>query len=116
LLRDDQASCSFTSEYIYDLSGIEVPGTTAGRDIGGLVSTLTLWVTSDALAAINAIMVLTTDPADATQIAALDRSERMLASDRSTVNSELRAAETALDGAKLPGPNLPSLPIPAGAG
>jgi hypothetical protein len=113
LLRDDQASCSFTSEYVYDLSGIEVPGTAAGRDVGGLVSTITLWVTSDALAAIDAIDELTTDPTNATQVAALDKAERLLASDRASVNAELHAADGALGGAHLPSPGLPALPSPA---
>jgi hypothetical protein len=115
LLQDDQASCSFTSEYVYDLSGIEVPGTAAGRDVGGLVSTVTLWVTSDALAAIDAIIDLTTDPTNATQVAALGKAERLLASDRASVDAELHAADGALGGAHLPSPGLPTLPSPVGA-
>ena len=37
LLGDDQSACSFTSEYIYDLSDVQVPGTPAGKDLGQLM-------------------------------------------------------------------------------
>jgi hypothetical protein len=112
LLSDDEGACSFTNEFVVDLSGIEVPGGAAGRDIGDVVSTVTLWVTSDALAAVNAIIGLTNHPGGAAQLADLAQAERLLASDRSTVASEIRAADKALDGADLPGPGLPSLPLP----
>jgi hypothetical protein len=83
--------------------------------VGGLVSTVTLWVTSDALAAIDAIIDLTTDPTNATQVAALGKAERLLASDRASVDAELHAADGALGGAHLPSPGLPTLPSPVGA-
>ena len=53
LLRDDQAACSFTDDSVYQLSTIDVPGSASGRDIGQVVSTVTLWATSDALSAIE---------------------------------------------------------------
>ena len=112
LLQDDEATCSFTSQSIYDLSGVEVPGGAAGRDVGAMVTSVTLWVTSDALAAILAIEKLVGDPTNPPQLQALAKAERLLASDRATVNSELAAADHVLDGAHLQGPGLPSLPMP----
>ena len=50
LLTDDQTACSFTDEGINDLTGnLQVPGTAAGKDLGEVVATATLWTTSDAL-------------------------------------------------------------------
>jgi hypothetical protein len=111
-LADDEGACSFTSESIYDLSGVEVPGGAAGRDVGNMVNTVTLWVTSDALAAIIAIEKLTTDPRNPSALNALAKAERLLASDRATASSELAAADHVLGGAHLQGPGLPSLPVP----
>jgi hypothetical protein len=45
LLSDDQTACSFTNESIFDLADIDVPGTPAGKDLGQLIATATLWTT-----------------------------------------------------------------------
>jgi hypothetical protein len=112
LLTDDQGACSLTNNSIYDLSDIEVPGGSAGHDLGEVVNTLNLWVTSDALAAIEAIMTLTRDPTNAAALSELSSAERLLASDRRAVENEIDAADTSLGGANLPGLGLPSLPVP----
>jgi hypothetical protein len=112
-LTDDQGACSFTNNSIFDLSNIEVPGSAAGNDIGEVVNTVTLWVTSDALAAIEAIMTLTKDPTNTAALSALSSAERLLASDRRAVTHEIGAADKALGGASLPGIGLPSLPAPS---
>ena len=49
LLNDDQTACSFTNDSIFSLSDIEVPGSSAGKQLGNIVSSVTLWTTSDAL-------------------------------------------------------------------
>jgi hypothetical protein len=113
LLRDDQTACSFTSESIYELSSdIEVPGSASGKPLGEMVGTITLWATSDALSAIESIQVLSGDPGNKSALAQLRSGERLLASDRSTAESQLQAADKVL-GTKLPGLNLPALPEPA---
>ena len=81
--------------------------------MGEVVNSVTLWVTSDALAAITAIISLTTQPTNAAQLRALAKAARYLASDRTAVASEIHSADVALDGANLLGPGLPSLPLPA---
>jgi hypothetical protein len=112
LLTDDQGACSLTNNSIYDLSDIEVPGGSAGHDLGEVVNTLNLWVTSDALAAIEAIMTLTKDPTNAAALSELTSAERLLASDRRALGSEIDAADSSLGGANLPALGLPSLPVP----
>jgi len=111
LLRDDQSACSFTNNSIYDLSNIEVPGSPAGKHLGNLVGAATLWVTSDALGAIEDIQTLVDQPTDNKALTDLGTRERQLAVDRRGADDELRAANRVL-GARLPLPDLPALPIP----
>lgn len=115
-LRDDQLACSFTSESIFDLSNVEVPGSPAGRDVGQVVGTVTLWATSDALGAIEDVQTLLTDPSDATAARNLVARERQMDADRARADREADAADTILK-ARLPAPALVdvSLPPPAAA-
>jgi hypothetical protein len=108
LLSDDQSACSFTNENIYDLTSMEVPGSPAGKDIGDLVATATLWTTSDALGAIEDVQTLMTDPTDATALSSLSAEERRLAADRRSANAEEGAADRILD-TRLPRPDMPVL-------
>jgi hypothetical protein len=109
LLRDDQAACAFTDSSINDLANVEVPGTAVGRDLGDLVSTVTLWASSDALTAVEAEQVLSAHPTDAGALHRLSSAESMLASDRTEALGELAAAEHVL-AVSLPSLDLPALP------
>ncbi len=111
LLRDDQNACSFTNEDIFNLSDIDVPGTAAGRHVGQVVAGVTLWTTSDALRAVEAVQTLWTDPGSSSGLANLQKAERELAHDRAQIEQEMNAADGAL-GTRLPRPALPSLPQP----
>jgi hypothetical protein len=113
MLRDDQEACSFTSSSIYDLSNVEGTGTPAGRDINQVVVVTTTWATSDALAAIEDIQSLTSDPEDATARADLAKRETALAEDRAKADGLVDSADRILH-AHLPPPDLPSLPQPTG--
>jgi hypothetical protein len=108
LLSDDQSACSFTNESIYDLTNIEVPGSPAGKDMGDLVATATLWTTSDALRAIEDVQTLMTDPSDAKALGSLSVEERRLAADRRSANAEEGAADRTLE-TRLPPPDMPAL-------
>ncbi len=112
LLRDDQAACSFTDDSIYQLSTIDVPGSASGRDVGQVVSTVTLWATSDALSAIEQIQALDSNPADGAAKQLLDHQEQLLTQDRSRAESQLGAADALLQ-AKLPALRLSPVPVPA---
>ena len=112
LLSDDQSACSFTNESIFDLTNIEVPGSPAGKKIGDLVATATLWTTSDALRAIEDVQKLMNDPTDVSSLRDLSVEERQLAADRRTANAQEDAANRILD-TRLPAPDMPVLPQPA---
>lgn len=112
LMATDAAACSFSNATIFDLSTITVPGSAAGHDMGDVVGTVTLWATSDALAAIEQIQALSANPHDAKARAALQKEERLLASDRAKADAEVAAANRALGGATIPDPALPRLPDP----
>ncbi len=109
LLSDDQSACSFTNEGIYDLTNnIDTPGTAAGKQLGNLVATATLWVTSDALAAIEDVQRLLGDPHDHAAASNLSKEEAQLASDRHTALAEENAADRDLD-TQLQPVDLPSV-------
>jgi hypothetical protein len=109
MLRDDQTACSFTSNAIYNLSNVEVPGSPAGKSIQQLVGVDTLWATSDALAAIEDIQSLYSNQGGASTIADLSKQEVTLGKDRALAVTFVGSADKTL-GAKLPMPNLPVLP------
>jgi hypothetical protein len=113
MLGDDQTACSFTSNAIFNLSSVEVPGSPAGKQIQQLVGADTLWATSDALAAIEDIQALYANQARAGTIADLSKQQKSLAEDRALAIGHVAAADKIL-GAKLPMPNLPVLPHLAG--
>jgi hypothetical protein len=109
MMRDDQTACSFTSSEIYDLSNVEGTGTPAGKNIGNVVNVVTLWATSDALGAIEDIQTLDTDPGDRSALVNLSKEEVALAKDRATADGYVTTADHILK-ARLPMPDLPSLP------
>jgi len=113
LLRDDQAACSFTNDSIFQLSDVEVPGSAAGKHLGALVGTATLWATSDALGAIEDVQTLVAHPDDAAARRDLATKERAAAADRQAALADTAAADRIL-GVLLAAPDLPALPSPTG--
>ena len=97
LLNDDQSACSFTSEEIFDLVNMQVPGTPAGKHLGQLIATATLWTTSDALRAIEDVQTLMNDPNKASALHSLSTAEAQLATDRRAAIAEEDAANRTLD-------------------
>jgi hypothetical protein len=113
LLSDDQSACSFTNQGIYDLTtNIQVPGTAAGKELGDLIATATLWTTSDALRMIEDVQTLMNDPNDAAVVRNLLKEESVLASDRRTAVAEENAADRDL-ATRLQPVDLPPVPTPA---
>jgi hypothetical protein len=108
LLGDDQTACSFTNENIYDLAGIQVPGTAAGKQLGQLVATVTLWTTSDSLRTIEDVQTLMGDPGNAAVLHNLSKEEAQLATDRRTAIAQEDAADRNL-GTRLPRVDLPQI-------
>ena len=109
LLSDDQSACSFTNQGIYDLTNnIDTPGTAAGKQLGNLVATATLWVTSDALAAIEDVQRLLGNPHDVAATSNLSKEEAQLAADRRTALAQEDAADRDLN-TRLQPVDLPSV-------
>jgi hypothetical protein len=96
LLRDDQTACSYTNDNIFQLSDVAVPGSAAGKQVGQAVNTVTVWATSDALGAIEAIQVLTSRPGDRKARSQLRNDERLLVEDRDKATAQIDAAGHAL--------------------
>jgi len=96
LLRDDQTACSYTNDSIFELSDIDVPGSAAGKHVSQAVNTVTVWATSDALGAVEAVQTLTSDPSDRKARAQLYADERLLAQDRDKVTAQIAAAGRSL--------------------
>jgi hypothetical protein len=112
ILSDDQSACSFTSQNIYDLTtNIQTPGTAAGKELGNVIATATLWTTSDALRMIEDVQTLMNDPKDAAVMRNLSKEEGVLASDRRTALAEENAADRDLD-THLQPVDLPPVPAP----
>ena len=80
--------------------------------MGRVVSTVTLWATSDAVSAIDQIRALSSDPSDGTARSLLRHDEQLLAHDRALAESELGAAGAIVQ-AKLPALRLAQVPAPA---
>ena len=113
LLSDDQSACSFTNEDIYDLaSNVQVPSTAAGKHLGQMVATATLWTTSDALRSIEDVQTLMNDPGNQSALQSLSKAESQLAADRSSALAQEQAADRALD-TRLPLVDLPAVGGPS---
>jgi hypothetical protein len=108
LLSDDQSACSFTNEDIFDLSNVQVPQTTAGKQLGQMVASATLWTTSDALRAIEDVQTLMNDPSNQGALHNLSTAESQLATDRGSALAQEKAADRALD-THLPRVDLPEV-------
>jgi len=110
MLKNDQTACSFTSSSIFDLTNnIQIQDTAAGKRIDRMLSVVTIWSTSDALAAVEDIQALYVDPTNAPRRADLAKRERLLAKDRAEAFSDVAAADALLN-TQLDMPRLPALP------
>jgi len=96
LLSDDQTACSLTSESIYDLANIDIPGTAAGKHLSQMVASALLWSTSDALRVIEDVVTLLGSPNDTSARADLTKAEASLGTDRAQAIAQERAADRAL--------------------
>jgi hypothetical protein len=115
LLRDDQDACSYTNANIYDLSNIDVLDTPAGKEVSQALNTATIWATSDALATVEAVQTLTSDPSDRRARSMLAADERLLASDRDKATAQIDAAGRWLD-TRLPPLSLSTQTLPGVSG
>ena len=115
LLSDDQVACSLTNDGVYDLSGIQVPGTPAGKHLGDMVATTLLWTTSDALRAIEDVQGLMNHPKSTVLLHDLAKEEASLAADRRTAQTQEHGAERSLE-TQLQPVDLPVVATSSGTG
>jgi len=115
LLSDDQVACSLTNDGVYDLSGIQVPGTPAGKHLGDMVATTLLWTTSDALRAIEDVQGLMNHPKSTVLLHDLGKEEALLTTDRRTALAQEQAADRSLD-TQLQPVDLPVVALSSGTG
>lgn len=113
-LSEDVVACSFANPQVFDLSDIQAPGTASGKQLDEMLSWATVWATSDALNAMNAIQTLMSDPTNAKAAATLRSQWQLLGVDRNDANSSVAAAETILK-TTLPSLGLPPIPEPVTA-
>ena len=71
LLSDDQSACSFTNEDIFDLTNVQVPETTAGKQLGQMVATATLWTHLGRTAGAEDVQTLMNEPGNAAALHSL---------------------------------------------
>lgn len=110
LLSDDQSACSLTNQGTYDLaSNVQPPTTAAGKQLGQLIATATLWTTSDALRSIEDVQTLLNNPSNAAARRDLKTAEAQLARDRASAIANEAAADRDLD-TRLAPVDLPAQP------
>ena len=98
-LTDDQSACSFTSGSIYDLTNnFQALDTTAGKSIDDMHTVIVTWVTSDALAAINAIIYLFDHPGDPAKLRVLHHRTQILNAERAQAQADWKTANQLLGG------------------
>lgn len=97
LLGDDQTACSLTSESIFDLANIDIPGTAAGKHLSQMVASALLWSTSDGLRVIEDVQTLMSSSNDPTARGDLAKAEAGLNADRAQAIAQERAADRDLD-------------------
>jgi hypothetical protein len=98
-LTDDQSACSFTSGSIYDLTNnFQALDTTAGKNIDSMHTVVVTWVTSDALAAIEAIMYLIDHPGNPAKLHTLHVRTLALNAERAQAIAYWQKANSLLGG------------------
>lgn len=112
LLADDASACAFTSDNINNLAGIEEPGAGAGHYLAAVVSIALTWTTSDALGAIDDMILITHDQHTARAASDLRGRNVRLATDRRQALKDMRSAARYLKGT-LPSLLMPTISLPS---
>ena len=113
LLRDDQVACSFMDDSVYQLSTIEVPGSTQqAKTSASWFRPSPCGLRRTRLSAIEQVQTLDTHPTASRALAQLRNDERLLATDRAQAEAELNAADKVLR-TRLPAIQLAQAPAPA---
>lgn len=110
LLSQNEQACSFANQSVVDLGTLTVPSGPAGTELGNMITNVEVWMTSDAVAAMDDMQQLIEHPSDAKAEHDLAKQESLLTADRAKADADVRAAEKSLGGTRIPDPDLPAAP------
>ncbi len=111
LLSQNEQACSFANQAVVSLGTLTVPSGPAGPHLSAMITSVEVWMTSDAVAAMNDIQRVVAHPSDAAARRDLRAKERLLRQDRAKADHAIAAAERSLGGVHLPDPSLPVTPL-----
>jgi hypothetical protein len=112
LLSQNEQACSFANQAVVNLGTITVPSGAAGTDLNNMITSVEVWMTSDAVAAMDDMQKLIANPADVSATKDLAKQEGLLRQDKGKADTDITAAVKALGGAHIPDPSLPVTPRP----
>jgi hypothetical protein len=111
LLSQNEQACSFANQAVVSLGTLTVPSGPAGPHLSAMITSVEVWMTSDAVAAMSDMQKLVAHPTDVSARRDLRAKERLLRLDRAKADRAIAAAERSLGGAHLPDPSLPVTPL-----
>ena len=111
LLSQNQQACSFANQAVVSLGTLTVPSGPAGSHLSAMITSVEVWMTSDAVAAMSDMQKLIAHPSDAAAQKDLRAKEQLLRQDRATADGAVAAAERSLGGMRIPDPALPLTPL-----
>lgn len=110
LLSQNEQACSFANQAVVSLGTLTVPKGPAGTDLSAMITSVEVWMTSDAVAAMGDIQAIVADPASSVAAHHLAHEEQLLHQDRAKADSAITAGRQALGGSSIPDPALPVTP------
>lgn len=112
LLSQDEQACSFANQAVVNLGTLTIPSGAAGNDLNNMITSVEVWMTSDAVAAMGDMQKVIANPGDAAAKSDLTKQEGLFRRDRANADAAVAAAEKALGGGHIPDPALPLTPRP----
>lgn len=112
LLSQNEQACSFANQAVVDLGTITVPSGAAGSDLNNMITSVEVWMTSDAVAAMHDMGTLITHPGNPAAAKDLRHQETLLRKDRAKADNAISQAQRTLNGGHIPDPSLPKTPRP----
>lgn len=111
LLSQNEQACSFANQSVVDLSTLTLPTGAGGADLNNMITNVEVWMTSDAVAAMDDMEKLIVHPGDTAAKQGLANEEHLFRTDRAKADDAIAAAEKRLGGAHIPDPALPLTPL-----
>jgi hypothetical protein len=113
LISQDLEACSYSNAGIDDLADVNGAASKIGSLLNSLADHSLLWCDPDGLSAIGAMTTLINDPGNAAATSKLARAEKLLASDRAIVYSDIATITKDLGTSMHSTLTLKKIPIPS---